>query len=466
MQLKKGTRLELEFTSLTTFGQAHAKVTIEDHEYNLVCPDLYPGDVAEVELTKIKKNFLEASLVELKKPSDWRVPTRNNYFGISNATALEALNYDKQLELKTNEVHRILGNLDLTDGAEIMPIVGMSDPWYYRNKVEYSFGYTKDFDPVIGFHIKNRRFDIVDATSCHLFSENSSELLSVAKQIFFQYHKPYQFSCNQGDLRTLSFKQTQDHKQLMVILEVSNFATLNIIQADLEEFIRHIQVLYKQPISAYYQVTTVLKGRRTTKELVHVSGPEYITETLKINAKNYFFQIFPDSFFQPNPKQASKIFELVQNITSSHSARVVYDLFCGTGTLGIIAANAQTQVYGIDIVESSVELAIQNSKLNQLDNTTYVADDIYKNLNQYSWPAPDLIIVDPPRKGLGEKTIELIASKKPAVLVYVSCNLKTFAQDAAYLKPLGYTLKQINPVDQFPHTKHLEIVSEFILDPK
>jgi len=466
MQLKKGTLLEVEFTSLTAFGQAHAKVTIEDHEYNLVCPDLYPGDFAQVELTKIKKNFLEASLVELKKASDWRVTTRNNYFGISNATPLEALNYEKQLELKTNEVHRILGNLDLVEGTQIMPIVGMQDPWYYRNKVEYSFGYTKDFDPVIGFHVKNRRFDIVDATSCHLFSENASELLSVAKQVFFQYHKPYQFSCNQGDLRTLTFKQTQDHKQLMVILEVSNFATLNIIQSDLEEFIKHIQPHYEQAISAYYQVTTVLKGRRTTKELVHVSGPECISETLKINQKDYFFQIFPDSFFQPNPSQASKIFELVQNITAAHSAQVVYDLFCGTGTLGIIAANAQTQVYGIDIVESSIQLAINNSKLNNLENTSYVADDIYKNLNQYSWPDPDLIIVDPPRKGLGEKTIDLIVSKQPPVLVYVSCNLKTFAQDAAFLKQSGYRLKQVTPVDQFPHTKHLEVVSEFIRDPK
>ena len=157
---------------------------------------------------------------------------------------------------------------------------------------------------------------------------------------------------------------------------------------------------------------------------------------------------------------------MVQNITAAHSAQVVYDLFCGTGTLGIIAANAQTQVYGIDIVESSIQLAINNSKLNNLENTSYVADDIYKNLNQYSWPDPDLIIVDPPRKGLGEKTIDLIVSKQPPVLVYVSCNLKTFAQDAAILKQSGYRLKQVTPVDQFPHTKHLEVVSEFIRDPK
>jgi len=466
MQLKKGTKFQVQFTSLTAFGQAHAKIEIEDQEFNIVCPDLYPGDLAEVELVKIKKNFLEAQLVTLIQASDWRVQTKNNYFGISNATPLEALEYAKQLELKANEVDRILSNLDLKEGTQINPIVGMQDPWYYRNKCEYSFGYTADFQPVIGFHVKNRRFDIVDATSCHLFSPQISQHLSIAKKIFFEIFKPYQFSCNQGHLRTLTFKQTQDHSQLMVILEISDSANKDQAAHCLNDFVAQIQEAYKFPISAYFQVTTVLKGRRTTKDLYHLQGPEFITETLKINQKDYTFQIFPDSFFQPNPIQASKIFGMVQDITAKSQARVVYDLFCGTGTLGIAAANQNAEIYGIDIVENSIEMANHNAKLNNLESVNYVADDIYKNLDSYNWPNPDLIIVDPPRKGLEPKTIDLIASKKAPVIVYVSCNLKTFAQDASYLKQLGYQLKQVTPVDQFPHTKHLEIVSEFTRVPE
>ena len=466
MQLKKGTIIKATFTSLTSFAQAHAKVEIEGQEYNLVCTDLYPGDTANVQLTKIKKSFLEAEPVEILEYSDLRVPTKNNYFGISNATPLEALKYEKQLELKQNEVSRILNNLNLADGVDIKPIKAMQEPWYYRNKVEYSFGYDADFNPVIGFHVKKRRFDIVDVTSCHLFNKNAAEFLEHARKCFFKSFAPYQFSCNQGDLRTLTFKQTQDHNQLMVILEISKTPLQEQIQDKLVEFASKIQEYYKNPITVYLQVTDVHKGRRTTKTLTHIQGPQFITETLTINSKDYIFDIYPDSFFQPNPSQATQIFSLVQDITAEYDAEIIYDLFCGTGTLGIVSANPNTQIYGMDIVESSIKLATHNAQQNNVQQAVYIADDIFKNLQNYIWPDPDLILIDPPRKGLEPKTIDLISQTTAKVLVYVSCNLKTFANDAKLLQEYGYKLKQLTPVDQFPHTKHLEIVSVFTQDPK
>ena len=461
MQLKKGTVIKATFTSLTSFAQAHAKVEIEGHEYNLVCTDLYPGDTALVSLTKIKKNFLEAEPQEILEYSDLRVDTKNNYFGISNATPLEALSYNKQLELKENEVQRILNNLDLTENVDIHPIKAMDNPWHYRNKVEYSFGYDADFKPVIGFHVKNRRFDIVDVTSCHLFNQNSAEFLSFAREEFLSEFTPYQFSCNKGELRTLTFKQTQNHDQLMIVLEISKTDLQPQITNQLFKFAEKVQPFYTQPVSVYLQITDVLKGRRTLKTLIHVQGPEFISETLTINSKGYKFDIFPDSFFQPNPSQATQIFELVQNITSEYKAEVIYDLFCGTGTLGIVSANENTQLFGMDIVESSIELAKHNAIQNNIHNATYVADDIFKNLQNYNWPNPDLILIDPPRKGLEPKTIELLSQTSASTLVYVSCNLKTFANDAKLLQSQGFNLKQLTPVDQFPHTKHLEIVSVF-----
>ena len=464
MQLKKGTILKAEFSSLTSFGQAHTKVEIDGTEYNLVCTDLYPGDIANVKLTKIKKNFLEAEPEEILEYSDLRVETKNNYFGISNATPLEALSYEKQLELKQNEVTRILGNLNLLTNVEVAPIQAMQNPWYYRNKVEYSFGFDADFNPVLGFHVKNRRFDIVDVTSCHLFNQNAGQFLDVARKIFLSKFAPYQFSCNKGELRTLTFKQTQNHDQLMIILEISKTDQQDAIVESLKEFANQIQSFYQNPVSVYLQVTDVLKGRRTLKTITHIQGSEFISETLLINSNEYKFDIFPDSFFQPNPKQATKIFEIVQDITSKYNSKVIYDLFCGTGTLGIVSASKDAKIFGMDIVESSIELARHNAEQNNISEALYVADDIFKHLQDYPWPNPDLILIDPPRKGLEPKTIELIENSTADILVYVSCNLKTFAQDARALEDNGFKLQKLTPVDQFPHTKHLEIVSVFTRD--
>ncbi|MBT6143188.1 23S rRNA (uracil(1939)-C(5))-methyltransferase RlmD [bacterium] len=462
MQLKKGTQVQVEFTSLNSFAQGYATLDIEGQTYNLVCPDAYPGDLALVNITKIKKNFLESELVQILKSSNLRVETRNNYFGISNATPLEALIYSEQLEIKEKEVQRILSNLDLLANCQLNPISGMQDPWYYRNKVEYSFGYTAEFKPALGFHVKHRRFDIVDATSCHLFMPQTSTWLEYAKQILLQDFSPYQYSCNKGDLRNLIFKKTLDSSQLMLVLEISQNVEAKLLVSALDELAQKIQQDFKQPLSVYLVQTTVQKGRCTTQDLYHLSGPLALQETLTIQDQEFEFEIFPNSFFQPNPHQAQKILSLVQAHAQKLGAKVIYDLFCGTGTLGIVAAASGAKLFGIDIVPASIELAIKNAKQNGLKDYEFVADDIYKNLQQYSWPEPDLILLDPPRKGLGEKTIDLIADTAVANIVYVSCNLKTFAQDAKYLQTKGYTLKELTPVDQFPHTKHLEIVSCFI----
>ncbi len=462
MQLKKGTQVQVEFTSLNSFAQGYATLELEGQTYNLVCPDAYPGDRAMVSITKIKKNFLESQLLQILKPSDLRVETRNNYFGISNATPLEALVYSEQLKIKEKEVQRILSNLDLLTSCQLNPIAGMQDPWYYRNKVEYSFGYTAEFKPALGFHVKNRRFDIVDATSCHLFMPQTSKWLEYAKQILLQDFSPYQYSCNKGDLRNLIFKKTLDSSQLMLILEISQNVEPKLLVSALDELAQKIQQDFKLPLCVYLIQTTVQKGRCTTQDLYHLSGPLALQETLTIQDQEFEFEIFPNSFFQPNPQQAQKILSLVQTHAKKLGAKVIYDLFCGTGTLGIVAAASGAKLFGIDIVPASIELAIKNAKQNGLKDYEFVADDIYKNLQQYSWPEPDLILLDPPRKGLGEKTIDLIADTTAANIVYVSCNLKTFAQDAKYLQAKGYTLKELTPVDQFPHTKHLEIVSSFI----
>ena len=421
MQLQKGTVIKAHFTSLTSFAQAHAKVEIEGESYNLVCPDLYPGDIAEVALTKIKKNFLESTLVKIIQESEFRVETKNNYFGISNATPLEALSYTKQLELKQNEVERILSNLDLLKSVDLQPIVAMQNPWYYRNKVEYSFGYDANFNKVLGFHVKNRRFDIVNADSCHLFLPKMGDYLKLASEIFYKYYSPYQFSCNQGHLRTLTFKRTKENSQLMMILEISGEVTPKDVSSLLIQLADQINQDYQNPISVYVLQTIVLKGRRTTKQYTHIQGPESIRETLNINQKQYIFDIFPDSFFQPNPEQASKIFELVQNLTNDLNPEVIYDLFCGTGTLGIVSANQNAKLFGMDIVDSSIQLANANANINYIKDFTFVANDVYKNLDQQKWPNPDLILVDPPRKGLEEKTIDFLASTSAKSLIYVSC---------------------------------------------
>ena len=477
MNLKKGTQLQVEIQSLNIKGLGVYKYIVENPNYkqnstdvttakthftyNIAVDGLYPGDHALVEIIKSKKLYSEAKVIEITKNSSDRVPTKNNYAGISGATPLEALDYNKQVEFKHNEVQRILNNIVSNYTYTLHPIVKMSEPWFYRNKMQYSFGFTEDMLPTLGLHVKRRKYDIVPVTRCLLHESYIDSVVAFFQEKCFSdpYNfTPYQHMQNQGDLRNLTTKSNKlnPDKQSMVILEVSQNADLSKAKQLMQEF----SLIFPHISSVYVEVIHVQKGTPTRSELHLVSGKSYIQETLNINQNILNFNIGPNTFFQPNPVQAQKIYSIATSyIKADEPDQIIYDLFCGTGTLGLSVAKNAKHIYGIDIEPSSIESAKSNQTNNSILNATFEQGDVFKLLPKLNWPKPDIVIVDPPRAGLHEQTLTFLDELKPKKIIYVSCNIKTFSQNLLFLQEKGWKLDEIQPVDQFPHTRHLEIVS-------
>lgn len=449
MNIKKGTEIEILIQHLNINGKGIGKY----EEYNVAVNRCFPGDKVICVIKKIKRNYIEAELVKVVEESGLRVPARSKHTQYSGSP-WEVLSYDYQLEVKQKEVERIIGNTG-NDNTEILDIIGMDDPWYYRNKMQFSFGYDENMSPVLGFHVSGRRYDIYDLEEDFLCEEWIPEFVDYFRQKTLKAgFTPYRFKNGEGQLRELTVRVGKRTNQVMVILSVSEQMPTEEANKILEQAIHDLPYIN----SVWLEVVTVQAGRRTEKVLTHIAGNKDIKEKLITNNQELTYQIGPNTFFQPNTHQAEVIYQKVLDLAQLDGTQTVYDLFCGTGTIGLSLARNAKHVYGIDLVEESIDKAHQNQEANKIENATYIAGDIFKT--ELNWPAPDVVVFDPPRAGLNPKLIEHIASLNPKQIIYVSCNLKSFAHDLEAFKEHGWTLKSIQPVDQFPHTRHLEVVGE------
>jgi 23S rRNA (uracil1939-C5)-methyltransferase len=221
---------------------------------------------------------------------------------------------------------------------------------------------------------------------------------------------------------------------------------------------------FPQITTWYLEIVTAQKGKPTSSRFQLIHGNPDITESLTVNNNEFTFNIGPETFFQPNTNTATKIYQLVSDIATLTSSEIVYDLFCGTGTIGITLASQSKHIYGLDIISGSIKKAQKNIKLNKITNATYLCADAFNLPPDLDWPVPDVVILDPPRAGLSPKLIEFVSELKPKKIIYVSCSIKSFCQDILEFQKFGYHLKLIQPIDQFPHTKHLEIIGELVFD--
>lgn len=451
MQLKKGQVVELEIERLAFGGSGIGKY----QGLTVFVPETMPGDRVSAAFTKIKSNFAEAGLVEILRDSTERVKPRCPYSGTCGGCQLQFMPYAKQLEFKRQHVIDSFERIGKIYDAQVNEVIGCEENFYFRNKMEFSFGYDAEMNFALGLHLPGRRYDILDLQECHLQSEFSGEIVNQVRD-FMQTRgwPPFKYSNGEGFLRSLYIRDGKRTGELMI-----NLVTSEDLPADLEEGLAAFTELFDKRVTSIYwsQVISRRGQQKRIKEKL-LRGRSTLQEKMILdNGDELDFEILPQAFFQVNTFQAEILYSQVVKMAQGRAHQMIFDLFCGTGTIGLFLAKHAENVLGIELNESAVEVARENARTNKIFNIDFFVGDVEKVLRSVR-ERPSLIVVDPPRAGLTEKTIKQINDFGAAQLIYVSCNPATLARDCALLGEYGFKVKLVQPVDMFPHSFHIETV--------
>ncbi|HZU60062.1 MAG TPA: 23S rRNA (uracil(1939)-C(5))-methyltransferase RlmD [Solirubrobacteraceae bacterium] len=438
---QRGDELELTIDSLAFGGAGVARLD----GYVVFVTGGFPGDRVRALVRKRKRAYAEATAQEILEPSPDRVPPLADHPG----AAWQVLSYERQLEVKQQQVEDSLRRLGRLDGFTLDPIVPAEQTWRYRNKVEYSFGTDANGRLICGFHAPGRWEEIVEVTDCLLVSESSNELRErVVEWCRSQGLPAYDRRSGEGVLRNLVVREGRRTGQLQVRLLTSSQPDLDL--ASLLGAAQPVEGLLWTQLDNLAEVT---HGGQT--ELV--SGTEYLEEEIG----GLRLRISPEAFFQTNTEMAERLAAALVEFSHLGGTERVYDLYCGIGTLGLLLAPRVAEVWGLEIVEGAVADAIQNARLNEITQARFFAGDVRLAMRELVAQAgrPDLLVVDPPRAGLSQKVVRRIIEASPSRIVYVSCNPTTLAPNAAQLAEAGYVLRRVRPFDMFPQTPHIECVA-------
>ena len=427
-----------------------------------------PGDVVDVKLDKKKRSYAEGHIVNLTKPSDLRVNPRCSHFTLCGGCRWQHLPYEYQLKCKQQQVEDALTRIAKIPLPEITPILGSSQIWEYRNKMEYTFSNKKwltfeqlesgeefpDRDAA-GFHIPGAFDKVLDIDACHLQDDFGNRLRKFIKQ----YGKEnglsfYDLRNNEGLLRTLMIRIASTGEIMAVMVFGKDSPT------EIDALMAAVRESFPEITSLLYVVNLKLNDTISDQEINCFSGKPYIEEEME----GLRFRVGPKSFYQTNSKQAYELYKVARNFAELKGDELVYDLYTGTGTIANFVARKCRKVIGIEYVEDAIADARINSQVNGIDNTVFFAGDMKDVLTSdfiAEHGRPDVMIVDPPRAGMHTDVVNVILAAEPERIVYVSCNPATQARDLALLDE-KYSVVAIQPVDMFPHTHHVENVVKLI----
>lgn len=463
MQLKRGDAIELTIHDLAFGGAGVGRIMREDREYVVFVEGTVPGDRVIARWTKIKSQFGEARLEKIVAPSPQRIAARCPHFGVCGGCSLQMLPYNAQLEWKQKMVEDALLRIGGFKDTAVEPIIGCSSPWYYRNKMEYSFG--QDFGKdTLGLHPKNSFAHVFDLQECYLQSPESVAIVTAMRE-WTRKNELAAFDPRRGHhgggiLRSIYIREGKTTGERMI-----NIVTAGRDFPQEESFKKLIAEKFPGVTSLYRTAVTIQKGFRTVVDEFHLAGKKTLTENLTVEyngePQTLTFHVLPQAFFQPNTLQAQLLYKTVLEFAAPGSNERVVDLFCGTGTIGMFFARSGAQVFGVELNASAVENARANAMHNNLMNIEFSCGDAFKVLAERNDVTPSIIVTDPPRAGIDAHTLEKIASLGAQKWVYVSCNPSTLARDLGIVcggKTPQYQLEKVQPVDMFPHTFHVETV--------
>lgn len=434
--------------------------------YTLFIKDAVIGDKIEAKITKAKKNYGYARLMKVLEPSHNRVEAKCLVARQCGGCQIQELLYEKQLSFKDKKVRdnlkRIGGFLPEELDEVMEPICGMEEPFYYRNKAQFPFGTDKEGHIVTGFYA-GRTHQIIPNTECALGVKQNKEILEMIVDFMNTHHiTPYDETTGKGLLRHVLIRYGFRTGEIMVCLVINGDSIPN--SEKLVDSLCQILGMTSITLNVNRERTNVILGR----EVKVLWGQGYITDYIG----NIRYQISPLSFYQVNPVQTENLYRLALEYAGLHGNEIVWDLYCGIGTISLFLAQKAKQVYGVEIIPQAIEDAKKNAALNEIENAEFfvgkaeeVLPQYYENYTQEHGGEKayaDVIVVDPPRKGCDETLLATMVQMQPERIVYVSCDSATLARDLKYLCENGYELKKVRAVDMFPNTVHVETVVKLV----
>lgn len=450
---------------------SEGKAVAKPEEMVVFVPFAAPGDIVDLEVIKKKKNYFEGFIKQFHKYSDYRVTPECKHFGTCGGCKWQHLDYKWQLNFKQKQVKDSLDRIAKVDYPEIRPILAAPTPYYYRNKLEYTFSNRKwltDGAPSsdksieemsgLGFHLPGMFDRILDIDHCYLQAAPSNEIRLFVRDFALRNKLSfYNVRNHEGLMRNLIIRNTQKG-EVMVILVISEENDLVINQ-----LLPALNAEFSEITALFYVVNDKKNDVINDLELIHIAGDKELVEEMASPVEGFpalKFGIAPVSFYQTNAKQAEALYKTAFDMAAVSGSEKVYDLYTGAGTIALYFARFVKEVIGVEYVEQAVLDAAQNAKRNAISNTSFYAGDMAKVLDEdfvSEHGKPDLIITDPPRAGMHPKVIAQILEIQAEKIVYVSCNPATQARDLQLLDAL-YEIKAVQPVDMFPQTQHVENV--------
>lgn len=436
--------------------------------YTWFIKDALIGDVIQASVMKMKKNYGFARLVKILEPAPGRVEARCPVARACGGCQLQELDYREQLRFKERKVYNHLkriGGMDrlflpedrekaagVLDAVVMEPIIGMEDPWRYRNKAQYPVGLGKDGQPAAGFYA-GRTHSLIPAPGldCLLGCQENKELLKIILDFMKEYKiPPYDEAAHQGLVRHVLLRKGFSSGGLMVCLVINGEEMPH--GGELAERLRAAGVS-SVSYSVNMERTNVIMGTR----IVNLYGPGYITDTIG----DIEYRISPLSFYQVNPVQTEKLYGTALEFADLSGGETVWDLYCGIGTISSFLAKKAGKVYGVEIIPQAIEDARENARRNGIENVEFFvgkAEEVLPEQYERNHVRADVIVVDPPRKGCDPVCLETILKMAPERVVYVSCDSATLARDVKFLEENGYRATRVRPVDMFPMGGHCECV--------
>lgn len=454
----------VEITGVAAEGKSIARVD----DMVVFIPYGAPGDVVNIKLDKKKRSYAEAHIVDMVKPSPDRVTPACEHFGVCGGCKWQHIPYESQLRYKRDQVVDALTRIAKVEIPEVNPTLGSKETFCYRNKLEYTFsckcwitfedlrsGREIADRNALGFHIPGAFDKVLDIKKCWLQDDLSNRIrLFVRQYALAKGYEFYDIKAQQGLMRTLMVRIASTGEVMLIVV----FARPE--QEKIDDLMGAIAAEFPEITSLLYVVNQKVNDTIADQEVITYRGRDYINEEME----GLQFRIGPKSFYQTNSLQAYELYKVARRMACLKPDDLVYDLYTGTGTIANFVARQVKKVVGIEYVPEAIADAKLNSEVNGIDNTIFFAGDMKDVLTDgfiAEHGRPDVMIIDPPRAGMHEDVVNVILNARPERIVYVSCNPATQARDLALMDSL-YRVEEVQPVDMFPHTHHVENVVRMV----